>query len=107
MARLALIDVAEWQMRGLPHAHMQLTPRDADKLRSVDDYDSVVQAYIPDKEEHPRLFEAVQQFMMHGPCGLQNPKCPCMGNGRCKKHFPKDFSEETMENVDGYPVYRQ
>lgn len=64
-----------------------------------------MQAYIPDQHEDPQLFEAVQKFMMHGPCGLQNPTCPCMENGRCKKHFPKDFSEETMENVDDYPVY--
>lgn len=45
--------------------------------------------------------------MMHGPCGAHNPKCACMEDGRCSKHFPKDFAEQTMENVDGYPVYRR
>ena len=104
---VALIDVVEWQKRGLPHAHMLLILQDADKLRTVDDYDSIVQAYLPDQQEHPRLFEAVQKYMVHGPRGLHNPKCPCMDNGRCTKHFPKDFTDETMQNVDGYPVYRR
>ena len=104
---LALIDVAEWQKRGLPHAHMLLTLADTGKLRTTDDYDSVVQAFLPDPIEHPRLFAAVEKYMMHGPCGLHNPKCGCMDNGRCSKHFPKDFSEETAKNVDGYPMYRR
>lgn len=80
---------------------------DADKLSSVVDYDSVVQAFLPDEAEHPRLFAAVEKFMMHGPCGLHNPNCPCMQKGHCSKHFPKGFVEETLENVDGYPVYRR
>ena len=96
---VALIDVVEWQKRGLPYAHMLLILQDADKLRTVEDSDSVVQAYLPDQQEHPRLFEAVQKYMVHGPCGLHNPKCPCMDNGRCSKHFPKDFSNETMQSI--------
>lgn len=45
---VALIDVVEWQKRGLPHAHLLLILQDADKLRTVDDYDSVVQAFLPE-----------------------------------------------------------
>ena len=68
---VALIDVVEWQKRGLPYAHMLLIFQDADKLRTVKDYDSAVQAYLPDQQEHPRLFEVAQKYMVHGQCPLQ------------------------------------
>ena len=29
------------------------------------------------------------------------------GNGVCKKNFPKEFREEILENVNGYPPYKQ
>ena len=45
--------------------------------------------------------------MIHGPCGLLNPKSVCMENGTCKKKFPKEFREQTNENVNGYPAYRR
>lgn len=31
----------------------------------------------------------------------------CMEDGKCKKEFPKSFNEETKENVNAYPLYRQ
>ena len=45
--------------------------------------------------------------MMHGPCGVVNPKSPCMGNGSFSKNFPKDYVEETYTGPDGYPHYRR
>ena len=49
----------------------------------------------------------VTKFMMHGPCGVANPKSPCMVNGSCSKNFPKDYVEETYAGPDGYPHYRR
>ena len=45
--------------------------------------------------------------MIHGPCGVQNPNSVCMDNGQCKKNFPKEYRDDTVENVNGYPAYRR
>lgn len=44
---------------------------------------------------------------MHGPCGENNRKAPCMENGTCKKNFPKEFNHKTDPHVNGYPQYRR
>ncbi|XP_050875738.1 uncharacterized protein LOC127079401 [Lathyrus oleraceus] len=45
--------------------------------------------------------------MVHGPCGLANPKCPCMKDGKCSKYYPKKFQDVIIVDQDGYPVYRR
>ncbi|XP_058741129.1 uncharacterized protein LOC131613479 [Vicia villosa] len=45
--------------------------------------------------------------MVHGPCGMANPKCPCMKEGRCTKYFPKKFQDITIVDQEGYLVYRR
>jgi hypothetical protein len=47
-------------------------------------------------------------YKMHdaGPYGAGNPTVSCMENGQCKKEFPKSFSDATVPNLNGYPVYR-
>ena len=45
--------------------------------------------------------------MVHGPCGELNPNSPCMENGRCQKHFPKDFRDHTTLGEDAYATYRR
>ena len=30
-----------------------------------------------------------------------------MKDGKCQKHYPKDFQETTQENYNGYPIYRR
>ncbi len=44
---------------------------------------------------------------MHGPCGTLMPNAPCMKDGRCSKRYPRNFQENTTENIDGYPIYRR
>lgn len=45
--------------------------------------------------------------MVHGPCGVVNPQCPCMVDGQCSKAYPKPYTPETQVNVNGYPLYRR
>ncbi|KAK1350657.1 hypothetical protein POM88_054624 [Heracleum sosnowskyi] len=68
----------EFQKRGLPHAHIVLWMAEGDKLLSTEDIDTIISAELPDKETDAVGYEAVSQFMMHGPCGEANPRCPCM-----------------------------
>ena len=64
-------------------------------------------AEIPDLDDDPVANEAVKQFIMHGPCGSTKLKSPCMVNGKCTKHFPKRFYEETTIDEEGFPIYRR
>ena len=50
--------------------------------------------------------------MLHGPCGNENPKAPCMrpkigSEPKCSKHYPKSFQNSTIVGDDGYPLYRR
>ena len=105
--RIVVVYTIEFQKRGLPHAHIVLWLAPADKLLTVDEIDDVICAEIPDKLTDQVGYKAVSQFMMHGPCGAANPKCPCMSNGQCTKHYPKHFSDVTVMDADGYARYRR
>ena len=71
---IALIYVIERQKRGPPHAHILDICDEESKPRTPEDYDSIVCAEIPDKEQFPELHKTVTTLMMHGPCGFINPK---------------------------------
>ena len=62
--------VIEFQKRGLPHAHMLLWLYDEDKPKTVEDFDSIVSAEIPDPNINRKLINIVTKHMLHGPCGL-------------------------------------
>ena len=104
---IAYVYVIEFQKRGLPHVHMLLMLRDDDKLNNPDDYDHIVRAEIPNQNEEPDLYNAVLRHMIHGPCGPQNRRSPCMKHGSCKRGYPKPFSMNTFQGNDSYPVYRR
>lgn len=102
-----VIYTVEFQKRGLPHAHICLFLSSSHKFPTATDVDRVISAEIPDKTKDPELYELVKQFMMHGPCGTDNPNCPCMVQRKCSKNFPKKYHDETSVDNDGYPVYRR
>jgi hypothetical protein len=54
---------------------------------------------------HPELYAIVTRHMMHGPCGVLNPSCPCMEGDICTNKHPKDFQETTTDATGAYPVY--
>ncbi|GBM73420.1 hypothetical protein AVEN_143088-1 [Araneus ventricosus] len=104
---LAYIYVIEFQKRGLPHAHVFLTLDSESKIRTKDDIDKFVSAELPDPCTDLRLFQIVTKCMVHGPCGTININSTCMRDGQCYKSFPKQFKDDTEENVNGYPIYRR
>ncbi|XP_035206072.1 uncharacterized protein LOC118181100 [Stegodyphus dumicola] len=94
----------EWQKRGLPHAHILV--RLIDKILP-EEFDSIICAEIPDPSTDHLLFDIVTANMIHGPCGNLNRLSPCMADGKCTKSFPKNFTKDTITNVDGYKIYRR
>ncbi|XP_024186018.2 uncharacterized protein LOC112190772 [Rosa chinensis] len=99
--------VVEFQKRGLPHVHMLVILDENDKLNNPEDYDRIVRAEIPDKDEEPQLYDLVLKHMIHGPCGTLNQQSSCMKNGRCNKSYPKSFVNFTVQGNDAYPIYRR
>ena len=101
--------VIEFQKRGLPHAHLLIILRGADKPRTPEDVDARICAELPDPEnpDHAELLAIILASQIHGPCGVRNPQAPCMVDGKCSKGFPKLFCEATEVRADGYPKYRR
>jgi hypothetical protein len=44
---------------------------------------------------------------MHGPCVPDLRNTPRLIDGKCTKHFPKPFCQQTTIDDDGYPIYRR
>ena len=80
---------------------------EADKPRTIEDIDRIVQAEIPDPVTMPQAYETITHCMNHGYCGQLNPDSPCMHDNKCSKLYPKKFQPETTMDGDGYPVYRR
>ncbi|XP_061368581.1 uncharacterized protein LOC133311548 [Gastrolobium bilobum] len=104
---IAYVCTIEFQKRGLPHAHILLFLNPSSKAESALDIDKLISAEIPDKETNPTLFMAVTSYMIHGPCGPENYKSPCMKDGRCSKKFPKNSCSRTLIDDDGFPHYKR
>ncbi|XP_065835787.1 uncharacterized protein [Oscarella lobularis] len=94
----------EWQKRGLPHVHFLSWM--VEKIRP-EQIDSIISAELPDPNEDPTLFATITKHMIHGPCGQLNRRSPCMKDGQCTKHYPRQFLRETVTSLNGYPLYRR
>ena len=100
----AYLYTIEFQKRGLPHAHIIVFLKPHAKLRSPEDIDTLMSSEFP--ENNADLLELVKRFMVHKPCGDQNPNSPCMVKGKCSKSFPKQFREDTFVTDDAYACTR-
>lgn len=69
--------------------------------------DRAVQAYLPAK--YPDLYDLVRTCMIHGPCSVKVDKAKCRQKNpeKCDSKYPKDFSEKTFSNINGYPNYKR
>ncbi|XP_052621302.1 uncharacterized protein LOC111898559 [Lactuca sativa] len=103
----AYVYTIEFQKRGLPHSHICLFMHSDNKLPTVEIIDPIISAEIPDRIEDPELYSLVNEFMVHGPCGAENMNCPCMVDKKCSKNFPKQFSNHSSVDQNGFPLYRR
>ena len=104
---VAHVYVIEFQKRGLPHAHILMILSPEDKPTTPVDFDELVCAEIPNKDNQPILYTTISNFMIHGPCGNLNSNSPCMIDGKCSKGYHREFTTATTTNKYGYPLYRR
>ena len=51
------------------------------------------------------IHDIVKSCMIHAPHGHLRPESVCMEGNVCTKSYPKEFCENTIESVVGYPQY--
>ncbi|KAL5163192.1 ATP-dependent DNA helicase PIF1 [Glycine soja] len=107
LGKLTITDMhtIEFQKRGLPHVHLLLFLHPDNKYPSSDDIDQIISAEIPSHENDPELYTLVQNYMIHGLCGILQSKSPCMKEGKCSRFYPKMFHSRTVLDSNGYPIY--
>ncbi|CAF1801401.1 unnamed protein product [Brassica napus] len=103
----AALHQIEFQKRGLPHAHILLWIGNSTRTPSAEEVDKIISAELPNKEEDPVAYSLVTKHMIHGPCGLLDPKSPCMENNVCTKKYPRPYNNNTSIDKSGYVLYRR
>ncbi|XP_074359274.1 uncharacterized protein LOC141698468 [Apium graveolens] len=104
---IGVMHVIEFQKRGLPHAHILIWLHPDDRPKTTEQIDKMVSAEILDPEIDPVGYNAVSNYMIHGPCGPDYTKSPCMVKGNCIKHFPKRYNSHTFFDECGFPIYKR
>ncbi|CAN7087727.1 unnamed protein product, partial [Brassica oleracea var. botrytis] len=97
----------QFQKRGLPHAHILLWFGNSSRTPSSEEVDEIISAELPNKEEDPEAYNLVTKHMIHGPCGVINPKSPCVENNVCTKKYPRPYNDSTSIDKSGYVLYRR
>jgi hypothetical protein len=105
--------VREHQGRGAPHAHMLVWVEDCPGKSTADWLDDYVSAEFVDNvppgatgdaaEQQKLMLRLQSELMVH----RHNEDSNCMVDGRCKRFFPKQFSEQTILNAHRFPTYRR
>ncbi|XP_074336941.1 uncharacterized protein LOC141674115 [Apium graveolens] len=99
--------VFKMKKRGLPHAHILIWLHPDDRPKTTEQIDKMVSAEIPNPEIDLVGYNAVSNYMIHGPCGPDYTKSPCMVKGNCIKHFPKRYNSHTFFDECGFPIYKR
>nr|GEX67004.1 DNA helicase [Tanacetum cinerariifolium] len=102
-----VIYTVEFQKRGLPHCHTLLWVDSASKIQAAEDVDMFISTEILDHQIDQDGYNAVSEFMMHGPCGSANSKAVCMKHDKCSKKFPKKFNSMTFFDDKGHVHYQR
>ena len=67
----------------------------------------IISAVIPDTVTDPQLFDSVASHIIHGLRGALSMTWPCMVDRKCKKRFPKEYTNDIITDIDSYPLYRR
>jgi len=102
---VAHIHTIKFQKRGLPHIHLLIFLYPQHRIRDSYHINSMISAQLPDPQLQPLLYAKVTKYMLYSPCGIDNPQAKCMVNGKCSKHFPKEYRERTDWAEDSYSLY--
>nr|GEZ13527.1 helicase [Tanacetum cinerariifolium] len=94
----------EFQKRGLPHAHILLWLEVNSKCKTPAQIDDIISTELPSPTDVPDGYKVVTDYMLHGPYGKDKKYAPCTTEGKCSKHYPKQFYAETVLDEDGYPI---
>ena len=88
----------ELQMRGSPHLHALIWTSDCPDLTNdtkdayIDYIDQHVQAYLPDKETEPQLYDLVKTYQTHN----HSKTCRKYKNVACRFKFGQFFTDRTI-----------
>ncbi|XP_074326855.1 uncharacterized protein LOC141664801 [Apium graveolens] len=88
---IGVVHVIEFQKRGLPHAHMLIWLHPNDRPKITEQIDKMVSAEIPDPSIDPVGYDAIKNYMIHGPCGTD-----------CVKYNSHTYFDEC-----GFPIYKR
>lgn len=83
----------EFQKCGLPHIHVLVWLQGRTGAGVTDLVDMYISAEIPDPGVDPLGYALVEEFMMHGPCGVANKNRPCLKDKVCTIFFSKRLPE--------------
>jgi len=92
---VAHIHTIEFQKRGLSHIHLLIFLYPQYRIRDSYHINSMISAQLSDPQLQPLLYAKVTKYMLHGPCGVDNPQAKCIVNGKCSKRFSKEYRERT------------
>lgn len=104
---LVVLHTVEFQKHGLSHAHIIVCVSQDTSHPSAAFIDRYVAAEIPDLLQDHLGYCLVAEHMMHGPCGPNHERCPCMKNGKCSKRVPKKYQSQTMIDENGFAIYKR
>ncbi|GFT36847.1 ATP-dependent DNA helicase [Trichonephila clavipes] len=72
-----------------------------------EEINSIISAETPDPLIDQLLFDIVATNVIHGSCGNLNHLSLCMVNENCTQSFARNFTNDTITNVEEYPIYHQ
>lgn len=73
---------------------------------TLDDYNEIVSAQIPDSNKHPDAFIIVTRLMIRDICGAINPRSPYTKDNIYTKKYPKKFNEHTYCDDNRNVIYK-
>ncbi|GJR46868.1 ATP-dependent DNA helicase PIF1-like protein [Tanacetum coccineum] len=110
----AVVYVIEFQKRDLPHAHILLWLEEHCKCKTPNDIDDIISAVLPSPTDDPVGYKAVNDYILHGPCGkdARSVACNVVQNVKALKteemHWgPQSFEELLTVNKRVYVTIKE